>query len=93
MSLLQFSAVCLGVLLVTHYAVLPWLRRSVRGRLTRASLPKFAWMAVFRYARGVALAAVVTSLAVVGLVEVLQLRASPLLRVEPVRQAWRGSTT
>jgi hypothetical protein len=87
MSLIQFSAVCLGLLLVTHYGVLPWLRRSVRSRPTPESLPRVAWMAVFRYARGVALAGALTSLAVAGLVEVLRWRASPLATVGVVRAA------
>jgi hypothetical protein len=87
MSLLHFSAACLVVLLVTHYAVLPWLRRSVRSRPTPVSLATVAWIAVVRYVRGVALAAVVTSILVAGVVALLRWRASPLVQVAAIQAA------
>jgi hypothetical protein len=72
---------------VTHFGLLHWLRRAVRREPTPASLTKIAWMAVLRYARGIALTGALTSLAVAGVVEVLRWRASPLAKVSVVRQA------
>ena len=77
MSLLQFAATCLGVLIVTHFWWAPRLRRSIRERPTYAALPKVARLAVVRYVRGVALAGLVTSLSVAGVLEFLRTRSSP----------------
>jgi hypothetical protein len=90
MSLLQFSGLCLVIVLLTHYGVLPWLRRRVRREPTPASLTKIAWLAVLRYARGAAVAGAVTSLTVAGMVEVLRWRALPLAKVSVIREALRG---
>jgi hypothetical protein len=87
MSLIQFAVLCMGVLLVTHYAILPWIRWKVRNSPTPALVPKIAWIAVFRYTRGIVLAGFLTSLAVAGLVEVLRYRAPPLVQAATVRQA------
>ena len=87
MSLLQFSATCFVVLLLAHYLVLPWLRRKVRADPSPASLPRIAWMAVVRYVRGIAVVGALTALAVALVVQIMQMRGSPLAKLSSVRQA------
>ena len=87
MALLPFAGICLATFLVLQFWSIRRLRRAVREEPTAGVLPRAARLAMLRYARGVVLVALTTSLSVAMCVTILRMESPPLAKAPVIRRA------